>query len=53
MDPELKLKAGGEVIRLLCSGSQKGADVIPKRCPACPVLSDLVRNLEESIVQIH
>lgn len=27
------VKAEAEVMRLLCSGSQKGPDVIPKGCP--------------------
>lgn len=42
------MKAEAEVIVLLCSGSQKGADVIPKECPACPLLSAPLTNLQET-----
>lgn len=41
------MKAEAEVTVLLCSGSQKGADVIPKECPACPLLSAPLTNLQK------
>lgn len=41
------MKAEAEVSWFLCSGSWKGADVIPKGCPACPLLSGLLMNLQK------